>query len=179
MTSNFAKTPEDVRIVSRSEWDAQSATDSPRRLKVQPATHAIISHTATQSCYIKAKCEHNVRGIQTFHIEAKGWIDIGYNFLVGGDGNVYEGRGWDYSGAHTHNYNNRSIGIAFVGDFIYKTPTLEQIDATLKLLELGVRKGKLAKDYKLIGQRQVVHTQSPGDKLYNVIRQWDHWTNTP
>lgn len=39
--------------------------------------------------------------MQTYHIESKSWDDIGYNFLVGGDGSVYEGRGWDKQGAHT------------------------------------------------------------------------------
>ena len=39
--------------------------------------------------------------MQTFHMESKGWDDIGYNFMIGGDGAVYEGRGWDSQGAHT------------------------------------------------------------------------------
>lgn len=39
------------------------------------------------------------------------WADIGYNFLVGEDGNVYEGRGWTQVGAQTLNYNSKSIGI--------------------------------------------------------------------
>lgn len=42
-----------------------------------------------------------VRQIQTFHIESRGWFDIGYNFLIGGDGAAYEGRGWKTEGAHT------------------------------------------------------------------------------
>jgi hypothetical protein len=29
------------------------------------------------------------------------WGDIAYNFMVGGDGAVYEGRGWDKQGAHS------------------------------------------------------------------------------
>lgn len=147
-------------------------------MKVQPAPYAIIGHTATQSCYNEAKCKLNVRLIQTFHIEAKGWADVGFNFLVGGDGNVYEGRGWDMAGAHTHNYNNRSIGVAFVGDFIFKNPTKEQIESVKKLLDLGVKLNKISEDYKLVGQRQVhSHTSSPGDKLFNIIKSWDHWTN--
>ncbi|XP_011496064.1 PREDICTED: uncharacterized protein LOC105360762 [Ceratosolen solmsi marchali] len=177
--NEFTRNPKDLHIITRTDWGAQPATDSPRQLKVQPATFAIISHTATQSCYNEAKCILNVRVIQTFHIEAKGWLDVGYNFLVGGDGNVYEGRGWDAAGAHTHNYNNRSIGIAFVGDFSYKSPPKEQIVTAVRLLDHGLKTNKLAKDYKLIGQRQVAHTQSPGDKLYNVIRTWEHWSNNP
>ena len=39
-----------------------------------------------------------------------GWDDIGYNFLVGEDGNVYEGRGWDTVGAHAAPHNTNSVG---------------------------------------------------------------------
>lgn len=38
-----------------------------------------------------------------------------YNFLVGGDGLIYEGRGWGKKGAHTFGFNSQSVGIAFIG----------------------------------------------------------------
>lgn len=43
------------------------------------------------------------------------FADIGYNFMIGGDGNIYEGRGWHKQGAHTSGYNRGSIGIAYIG----------------------------------------------------------------
>ena len=48
--------------------------------------------------------------MSALYILFAGWSDIGYNFVVGEDGNVYEGRGWNSVGAHTYGYNNRSIG---------------------------------------------------------------------
>ena len=30
-----------------------------------------------------------------------GWTDIGYSYLIGDDGNAYEGRGWEWVGSHT------------------------------------------------------------------------------
>ena len=48
------------------------------------------------------------------------WSDIGYNFLVGEDGNIYEGRGWMKRGAHAPDYNSESIGICVIGDFTSK-----------------------------------------------------------
>jgi N-acetylmuramoyl-L-alanine amidase len=50
-------------------------------------------------------------------MDTNGWLDIGYNFVVGEDGLVYEGRGWGRVGAHAVNWNSRSIGIAVIGDF--------------------------------------------------------------
>ena len=49
-------------------------------------------------------------------MESKNWDDIGYNFLIGGDGGVYEGRGWDKQGAHTKGMpeSNLSFSILFI-----------------------------------------------------------------
>jgi len=40
-----------------------------------------------------------------------------HSFCIGGTGLVYEGRGWDVIGTHAPNYNSRSTGICFIGDF--------------------------------------------------------------
>lgn len=112
-------------------------------------------------------------------MESKNWWDIGYNFLVGGDGFAYEGRGWEAEGAHSYGYNARSIGIAFVGTFNTIRPTASQTLAAKQLIEKGIELGFIKKDYKLLGARQITTTQSPGDILYNEIKTWPHWTPVP
>ena len=121
----------------------------------------------------------HVRNIQDLHVKQYGWDAIGYNFLVGGDGNIYEGRGWDVTGAHTRGYNAKSIGLSFIGDFTGKVPTDVQIEAAKALLEQGVKDGKLTANYKILGQRQVMPTLSPGSQLYNIIKTWSHWSESP
>ena len=54
-----------------------------------------------------------------------GWDDIGYNFVIGGDGRVYEGRGWDRVGAHTKGWNSISVSFAVMGDFRDHLPNLK------------------------------------------------------
>lgn len=36
---------------------------------------------------------------------------------MGGNGRIYEGRGWTKAGAHTLHYNKISLGICLMGDF--------------------------------------------------------------
>ena len=62
------------------------------------------------SCYDDQTCIQRVRSIQNFHIDDRGWADIGYHFLVGENGKVYEGRGWDRQGAHSPGFNNDAYG---------------------------------------------------------------------
>lgn len=122
-------------------------------------------------------CESAVKMIQDYHLESKLWDDIGYNFLVGGDGSAYVGRGWDLKGAHTLGYNAGSIGIAFIGQFDEYPPTKQQLCAARQLIAEGVKSIKLTQDYNLYGHRQLRSTKSPGDALYEIITTWDHWTD--
>jgi len=167
-----------VRFVERNEWGAQPPSSPLTKLKL-PVPYVIISHTATDYCTTQSECTFRVRFAQTFHIESRQWSDIAYNFLVGGDGLAYVGRSWDYIGAHSFGYNNKSIGISFIGTFNSVVPPKTQLYAAQKIIELGVKAEKIASDYKLLGHRQVSKTLSPGDALYNEITKWPHWSPKP
>ncbi|CAH4038421.1 peptidoglycan-recognition protein LF-like isoform X2 [Pieris brassicae] len=168
--------PEYLRFVSRIDWLAQPEEGTLDLLRL-PAPWVIITHTATATCNSQSECVLRVRSIQTFHIESRRWFDIGYNFLVGGDGSIYYGRGWDYIGSHTLYYNKYSIGIAFIGTFNTIIPPKRQIEACQRLIKLGVKLGKIAKDYKLLAHRQLMSTLSPGDAVFNIIKTWPHFVS--
>jgi hypothetical protein len=175
-TSN-AYTDAEVEFVSRKEWGARPPTKPLLDLVTVPAPYVVISHTATKNCLDKAQCMPQIRSIQTFHVESHAWLDIGYNFLVGGDGIVYVGRGWDKQGAYTHKYHKDSIEISFIGTFRDESPTQAQLATAKKLLQIGLREHKLASNYKLLEHKQVgvPKTERPGDHLYDIIKTWDHW----
>ena len=53
--------------------------------------------------------------VRRWHVEERGWRDVGYHFLVRLDGTVEEGRPIEMTGAHTRSHNWDSIGIAYSG----------------------------------------------------------------
>lgn len=107
-----------------------------------------------------------------------GWFDIAYSFLVGDDGRVYEGRGWDREGAHTYHYDKVSLALSFMGNFNSTMPTPEAIIAAHKLMQCGQQKKVITQSYSLYGHRDVRDTECPGYTLYNAIRKWDHYNIT-
>jgi N-acetylmuramoyl-L-alanine amidase len=167
-----------LRIVNRRTWLAQPPVKRSNPLQ-HPVKYVVILHTATETCSTQADCVFIVRNVQTYHIESYGWNDIGYSFLVGGDGSAYEGRGWDTEGAFALGYNKVAIGIAFIGTFTSDLPVPKQIQAAKQLIDLGVKNGAISPDYKLLAHRQLSPTESPGLAFFEQLQTWPHWAKTP
>ncbi|KAM7399565.1 hypothetical protein PAMP_018830 [Pampus punctatissimus] len=155
-----------VTVVSRLEWAA--ATPRNKETLSSSACRVIIHHTALTN--YKGHREQLV-SIQRLHMKERGFDDIGYNFLVGGDGTVYEGRGWGVVGAHSKGNNHDSVGIAFMGNFNYDTPSREAISSVKRLLQSGVSQGFLRPHFVLFGHRDLGNTECPGQKLYAALPQ--------
>ncbi|KZC07181.1 Peptidoglycan recognition protein 3 [Dufourea novaeangliae] len=163
-------------IISRAQWGAKSPKIPISNLATDPPPYVVIHHSATDSCTMQAICQARARSFQNYHMNDKDWSDIGYNFLVGEDGNVYEGRGWGKHGAHSTPYNSRSIGICLIGNFVGHEPNAAAIKATQSLIAYGVSIGKIQENYTLLGHRQITSTSCPGDSLYRLIQSWSNWS---
>ncbi|CAG2068451.1 unnamed protein product, partial [Timema podura] len=102
-------------IVKRSSWGARTA-DLPSELRIPhtPVDYIIIIHTDTTICNTSASCVNQMRALQNNSMDKKHLSDIPYNFLIGGDGNVYEGRGFKIQGAFVPKWNIKSFGLAFI-----------------------------------------------------------------
>ncbi|XP_052034622.1 peptidoglycan recognition protein 3 isoform X1 [Apodemus sylvaticus] len=159
-------------ITPRSVWEARETHCPQMNL---PAKFVIIIHTAGGSCNESAECLVRVRDIQSFHIDKQDFCDIAYHFLVGQDGGVYEGVGWNIEGSHTYGYNDIALGIAFIGNFVEKPPNEASLEAAQSLIQCAVAKGYLTSNYLLMGHSDVSNILSPGQALYNIIKTWPHF----
>ncbi|XP_038213968.1 peptidoglycan-recognition protein LB-like [Zerene cesonia] len=165
-------------FVRRKQWGAMP----PKQilpLEV-PVPYVVIHHSySPPACSDATQCAEAMRSMQDFHMNTRGWWDIGYSFAVGGDGSAYEGRGWTVLGAHSLRFNNVSLGICLIGDWTYDLPPQNQLKTAKALIAAGVELGFIKPDYKLIGHRQVRETECPGDALFNEIQTWEHYSPFP
>uniref|UniRef100_A0A452HNY2 Peptidoglycan recognition protein family domain-containing protein n=1 Tax=Gopherus agassizii TaxID=38772 RepID=A0A452HNY2_9SAUR len=110
--------------------------------------------------------------IQNYHMDDRGWSDIGYNFLIGEDSRVYKGRGWSTMGAHAKNWNHKSLGFSFLGTFSSRIPNAAALNTAQSLIQCTINRGSLSSSYTLKGHRNVNATECPGNALYRVISRW-------
>ncbi|KAK2173460.1 hypothetical protein NP493_874g00007 [Ridgeia piscesae] len=117
-----------------------------------------------------------VRKIQDFHMDTRGWWDIGYHYLIGQDGYAYEGRGWDHQGAQVKHWNKVSLGISVMGNFMNVTPNDAALHTVKGLIDCALQKGKLNhKHFTVHGHRDGGQTSCPGTAYYELIQDWPHY----
>ncbi len=141
--------------------------------------HSAGSNTATNYA-------DEVRNIYTFHTQSNGWNDVGYNFLIGRDGVIYEGRdgqgildGDNVQGAHFCGQNSGTMGICLMGNFNDIQPTDASLSALKQLIGWKLKKEGIAdptartfhtgsgKQLSLIsGHRDGCATECPGNNVY-------------
>lgn len=63
----------------------------------------------------KVTMDVSVDDIRRWHVEDRGWEDIGYHWYIKFDGKLYEGRPLEIPGAHARGHNRNSIGICLEG----------------------------------------------------------------
>ena len=130
--NSFAAQGPQPSICTRSCWGARAPQCAITYMGA--LSRAIIHHTAGAGDYTTdyETAKAKVRGIQNYHMDANGWCDIAYHFLVDAGGHIFEGRSGSMAslprGAHD-SINDNSFGFNIMGYFhtpYNQTPTTKQ-----------------------------------------------------
>lgn len=100
----------------------------------------VIHHTADK---INGRSDTELlRAIYSYHAVTRGWGDIGYNYIVGQNGTIYEGRaGGDYVvGAHASYNNIGSVGISVLGTYDKTSLNSAQENGMKSAIDMVVKK---------------------------------------
>ena len=82
-----------------------------RTIEMMRKINKIVIHcSATRS-----SMDVGVKEIRSWHVDGRGWRDIGYHVVVRRNGSIEIGRPLEISGAHAKGFNKDSIGVCWVG----------------------------------------------------------------
>lgn len=126
------------RILSRRAWQAN---ESIVKLPYErgEVTGAMIHHTAGTNDYTAAQVPAILRSIQAYHVNGRGWKDMGYNVLVDRFGRAWEGRGGGVNqaiaGGHAWKTTNyRTFGISLMGNFELVQPPAVMLESASQVI---------------------------------------------
>jgi hypothetical protein len=131
--------------VTRDGWGGQASgcltQSSKNRVTFQ---HTVTPNSDSVSMAVR------LRQIQSYHMDVRGWCDIGYHFMIGQDGLVYNGRGDNLAGAYSIAAQSDNISVSFVGRHCSLIPSENSLEAAAFIV------GDVAHRYSIPTNREFV-----------------------
>lgn len=167
---------DELKITRTVDKDAQGNKLTWPMAYPENITKVVIHHTASGKDLqdpMKA-----IRDIYYFHTITRGWGDIGYNYIIDQNGNIYEGRagGDGVVGAHAGRGNVGSIGIAVLGNYEgseVPEPVIHALVALVRAKTQQYNIDPMASSMfrgenlpNVMGHRDIMSTSCPGEKLF-------------
>ncbi len=173
-----------INPIPQSNW--RSGLNPPRYSRsFTKVAHVIVHHAAGSNA--NTNFTQVVRDIYLYHTEVNGWSDIGYNYLIAQNGDLYAGRDPaggaqdNVQGAHFCGRNATTIGICLLGNYETAIPstqmleTLQQV-AVFKINKeelnpLGFANHSLGNIGHIAGHRDGCSTLCPGENVYRILAE--------
>lgn len=190
------KSPIDCNLqpesIDQSFWRVGLPDPAPNPI-YSKVNHIILHHAAGSNT--DTNYTNTVRSYYLLHTQTNGWDDIGYNFLVAPNGDIYDGRQGDslgddnVIGAHMCARNTNTMGICLLGNYeisgVYPSDTA--LGSITELITWKLWKEQLLNPYDsslhpaanpvmnlgvIAGHRQgcaVGYTSCPGQNYFDII----------
>jgi len=160
-----------IDLTAALERAADPAAEYPRRA-LADIRYIVIHHSG-------ADAGIGPDAIAREHVRAFGWPGIGYHFVVGPDGTVWQTQDMTVVSHHARQFNQVAVGIGLAGNFAHTVPPEAQLYGAGRLAgrlldELGLPSRALR------GHRELVETACPGEtflplwkqRLAGIARRW-------
>ena len=177
-------------LINRAEWNADPfIRGDPVPLAQPDYDRMTFHHAACCSANTYEEGVAQVKAIQNFHQDVRGWSDIGYHFILDQEGRVYQGRPFLDNrrnlstpprlaqGAHVGGFNRGNIGVAMLGCYHPpEGPSCVDVLAPATKDSLITMFSYLKENYgvdtsNLFGHRDQGATSCPGDNNYSLLPQ--------
>ena len=116
--------------------------------------YLVVHHSAVPA-FVGAKA------IAAYHVRRHEWPGIGYHFVVGEDGALYQTNALETKSFHAAKANPYGVGICFLGNFTNSTPPPDQVQAGAHLVAWLMGELNLPME-SIRGHKELMGTACPG-----------------
>ncbi|XP_054264520.1 peptidoglycan recognition protein 3-like [Macrosteles quadrilineatus] len=127
-------------VITRDVWQAEVTFDE--QPLERPAGHVFYTLTDCSPCFGVDQCAATLRALQRRYVMIKQMIDIPYNFMIGGDGRVYEGRGWGIAPdlpKRIQNFEDNAFNLLFMMNNIGEPVPRAMLEIKDEIIKYGIQ----------------------------------------
>jgi hypothetical protein len=166
----------------RTDWGGPAGQSNGCSPAYTNVTHQIVHHS-DGNYDPNTNWAAAVKAIWNYHVNSNGWCDVGYNYLIAPNGQIFEGRagGENVVGAHFCGKNSRTMGICIIGNYMQVAPSDTALASLSQLIawkgcDLGIdpslaslHGGSNTVIDNVSGHRTGCATDCPGDKTFALL----------
>lgn len=146
---------------------ASTAGGAASRLRVPQQIRAVTLHHSGSAKPVLPGDDvvGHLRGLQSWGERDKNWWDVPYHFLIGPEGEIYEGRDYRFMGETNTAYDPRgNLLISVLGNYNKQEATPAQLEAITQLMTWAVARFEVPLD-SIRGHADLADTDCPGSNL--------------
>ncbi|XP_065361197.1 peptidoglycan-recognition protein 3 [Calliphora vicina] len=132
--------------------------------------HIILMQTGNRNCDTSGECLEVLKEMQNKNFKQP--EELPYNFLIGGDGQAYEVRGWKYQSSIEGVPQEQSLVIGIIGNFDHSSPSKILLQTVQSLIQESSKRRMVNRKYKIYGLRRNDHDRKEGEQLFTEIKGW-------
>ena len=102
-------------------------------VRVPRGVREVVLHHTWSPTAAQYKGKATWEAIRQYHVNVRGWSDIGYHLGVGPDGTVWRLRPVARQGAHVLGRNEHTVGVAMVGNFDVEDPVENGLETAARV----------------------------------------------
>lgn len=156
---------ESCEILGRSAWGAAPARPGGRSHR----PHRVTLHHTAGAVVGSGRAPATLRGIQSFHMGDKGWVDLAYHLFIDADGVAWEGRDPSIVGDTSTDYDpSGHYLICALGNFEEQLPGSAQVEGIVRAL-IAVQASRGIPVETLAPHRDLAATLCPGKHLVALL----------
>lgn len=160
--------PADLAKIDRADW-AEAAIANPDNISPMGEINKItIHHDGLPPLPMVTEKQIKKRVVAIRDEHSRKYADIGYHYIVGPRGRIWEARPIQFQGAHAQGHNANNIGILFLGNTSNTKPTKAGVEGLFTFL------GYLQQRYEIPVEQIYTHaelgkTECPGKHLQAIL----------
>lgn len=160
---------------TRADWNARKPYPRPHTYVGAAAKDTLTWHWAGNPTHLSEVSNHQsclnlIKAWQNYHMDVKGWRDLGYHILICPHGYIIEGcQGLDTSAAHAYRENTRAYGVQFMRGTGEKTNALMRsaADRVEDFLDKHAGRSLIEKGHR---DMRYSSTSCPGDEIEAMVK---------
>ena len=125
-------------VQSRADWGADESWVRRPPSYAARVVAVTVHHTDDGNGYRAEDVPSLIRADYAYHVQTRGWADLGYNLLVDQYGRIWEGRrgglGRATIGSHAQGFNVGTLGVAVLGDMTHATASVAADKALARVI---------------------------------------------